>query len=249
MFDKNVVAIIPARSGSVSIPHKNIRLFKDKPLIAHSICQALILKEEGLINDVIVSTDSREYKEIAEFWGARVPFLRPVEISGELSTDYEFLKHFVEWKEENEPDTVPDVLIQFRPTYPNRRVELLREMVTTFLREYDNYDSLRTVIPFEKSPFKMYIVNNDELKPLFDVSPNGVKEPYNVGRQMLPSAYLHNGYLDILKTDILLKKKSITGDRIRAFIMNEDELDDVDYEIDWARAEKKMNNILENNFI
>lgn len=240
-MSKKGVAIIPARSGSKSIPHKNIRLFNGKPLIAHSIFQAQRLKEDNLIEDIIVSTDSDEYKEIAEKWGARVPFLRPIEISGDESTDYEFLKHFVDWKINNEPNSIPDFIIQFRPTYPLRNHTLLTNMVLTFLNEFNQYDSLRTVVPIDKTPYKMYHLDENHLKPIFSISPNGIKEPYNVGRQMLPPAYLHNGYLDILKTDTLLKKNSISGDRIYGYVMDESETDDIDYEVDWARAEKKLN--------
>ena len=235
-----ISAIIPARSGSKSIPHKNIRVFNDKPLIAHSICQAKKLEEMGLLNEIIVSTDSIEYKKVAEEWGARVPFLRPAEISGDESTDYEFLKHFVDWKIENEPDSIPDIIIQLRPTYPNRSIEKMADMITIFKKEFDEYDSLRTVVPVDKTPFKMYFMENNDLKPLFYTSPNGIKEPYNVGRQILPPTYLHNGYVDILKTDTLLKKNSISGERIRAYLMDNNETDDIDYENDWVKAEKKL---------
>jgi len=73
-----ILAIIPARSGSKSIPHKNIRSLGGKPLIAYSIEHAL---RSLLINRVIVSTDSGYYAEIARSFGAEVPFLRPAEFS------------------------------------------------------------------------------------------------------------------------------------------------------------------------
>lgn len=237
-MSKKTVAIIPARSGSKSIPHKNIKIFRDKPLIAHSILQACQLKDDGLLDDIFVSTDSHEYQIISEKWGARVPFLRPPEISGDNSTDYEFLKHFIDWKVNNEPDSLPDTIIQFRPTYPGRSYKIIRDIYQTFMNNYDNYDSLRTVVPIEKTPYKMYHMNGDHLIPIFKTGPNGINEPYNIGRQLLPPSYLHNGYLDIIKTDTILKKNSITGDSIYGYIMNENEIDDIDYESDWIRAEK-----------
>ena len=81
---KNIVAIIPARSGSKGIKNKNIRLLAGKPLIAYSIEHAL---KANSIDRVIVSTDCLEYAKIAREDGAEVPFLRPAEISGDMALD------------------------------------------------------------------------------------------------------------------------------------------------------------------
>ena len=70
----NVIAIIPARSGSKSVTDKNIKLLSGHPLIAYSIVAAKLSKE---IKRVVVSTDSEEYAEIAKKYGAEVPFIRP----------------------------------------------------------------------------------------------------------------------------------------------------------------------------
>ena len=73
-----ILALIPARSGSKTIPHKNIKMYRDKPLIAHSI---EVAKQSKYINDIVVSTDSEKYANISKYYGARVPYLRPKEIS------------------------------------------------------------------------------------------------------------------------------------------------------------------------
>ena len=73
-----ILAIIPARSGSKGIPHKNIKLFKGKPLLAWSITQA---KKSSYINKIIVSTDSEKYQRIAISFGAEAPFLRPKKLA------------------------------------------------------------------------------------------------------------------------------------------------------------------------
>ena len=80
----NILAIIPARSGSKSVPHKNIRLINDKPMLAYSIEHAL---QSKLINRVIVSTESEEYAEIAREYGAETPFIRPIEYAQDQSID------------------------------------------------------------------------------------------------------------------------------------------------------------------
>ena len=147
---KKILCIIPARSGSKSLPHKNIKDFKGKPLLAWSIDQA---KQSRFCNQmrVIVSTDSKHYAEIAKNWGAEVPFLRPEELSGDKSTDYECMKHAVEWLKENENYT-PEIILQLRPTQPCRKVEDINKCLELFLENQAKYDSLRTVVEFDKSP-------------------------------------------------------------------------------------------------
>ena len=85
LLNQNTIAIIPARSGSKGVPDKNINLLGRYPLIAYSIAAA---KLAG-IPRVIVSTDSEQYAEFAKRYGAEVPFLRPVELSEDNSTDYD----------------------------------------------------------------------------------------------------------------------------------------------------------------
>ena len=90
---ENVIAIIPARSGSKGVPGKNIALLGGYPLIAYSIAAA---KLSG-IDRVLVSTDSEEYALITRRYGAETPFVRPDEISSDQSTDFEFMRHAIDW--------------------------------------------------------------------------------------------------------------------------------------------------------
>ena len=227
-----VLALIPARGGSKGIKMKNIKEFRGKPLIYWSIKLALDCK---VVNRVIVSTDNKNIKRVAEECGADVPFLRPKEISGDLSTDYEFIKHCLDYLKENGEDE-PDIIVQLRPTYPTRKLEILNETLDIFIKNLDKYDSLRTVYEMEKSPYKMYNIEDGELKPLFK-EVKGIKEPYNQCRQLLPKTYIHNGYIDLIKTEIVEKKYSITGDRIYPYLMSKEEYHDIDTEEDWKDAE------------
>lgn len=229
--------IIPARGGSKGIPRKNIKLFKNKPLIEWSILQSKSSKYFNNNSKVFVTTDDLEIQKIALDCGAECPFLRPSEISQDLSTDYEFMEHFINYLINNKIK-IPDLIIQMRPTYPTRKVKVIDEIIKIFLDNFDNYESLRTVIENEKTPYKMYNIIDNNLVPLFK-EVNNIKEPYNQCRQKLPKTYLHNGYLDIIKTSILINKKSISGDKILPFIMDKNEIDDIDTIEDWYAAEKK----------
>jgi len=90
------VAIIPARGGSKRIPRKNIRIFAGKPIIAYSIEAAL---QSALFDRVIVSTDDEEISDVAQNWGAEVPFLRPKEIADDYCGTNDVVKHCLQWLE------------------------------------------------------------------------------------------------------------------------------------------------------
>ena len=93
-----VLCVIGARGGSQGLPGKNTKELLGKPLIAWTIETAL---ETSEIDRVIVSTDSKRYAEISKKFGAEVPFLRPAKLSGNKSSDYDFMLHAVKWFEQN----------------------------------------------------------------------------------------------------------------------------------------------------
>lgn len=222
-----ILCIIPARSGSKGLPGKNIMNFKGKPMLTWSIEHAQKSKYADTIK-IIVSTDSEKYAKIACEYGAETPFLRPQEISGDLSSDYECIKHCVDWLKENE-NYESDIILHLRPTQPCREVDDIDKCLDIFIENRESYDSLRTVIPFEKSPFKMYSIDDNQLKPLFNEI-NGITEPYNQARQILPQCYLHNGYIDILNTSIV-QNGTISGNNILPYIMdcnNNVDIDNID---------------------
>ena len=92
------IAIIPARGGSKRIPRKNIKNFHGKPLIAYSIEVAL---KSGLFDKVVVSTDDEEIADIAQKYGATVPFLRPKELSDDFTGTGEVINHTIEYLNQN----------------------------------------------------------------------------------------------------------------------------------------------------
>jgi N-acylneuraminate cytidylyltransferase len=129
-----------------------------------------------------------------------------------------------------------------RPTYPNREVAVIDDAIEKFLSKYDEFDSLRTIVDNEKTPFKMYTIDDSRLCPLFE-NIDGIVEPYNQARQLLPKTYLHNGYLDIVKTENLILTDSITGKRIMPYLLKKDETDDIDTIEDWEKSEEKFRKI------
>lgn len=226
-----VHVLIPARSGSKSIPNKNIREYRGYPLLTHSIRVALSVKR---VSRVVVSTDAPYIQTLAQEHGAEAPFLRPVDISGDESTDLECFSHYLSWLRENKQE-VPDVIVHLRPTYPERTSRLLESCLDLFLKHLETHDSLRTVISVDKPPVKMYTVEDNVLCPLFSRW-RDMDEPYNQVRQKFPPFYWHNGCVDIVKRETIEEKKSMSGTTIYPFIMEERCDLDIDTEDDWNRS-------------
>lgn len=228
----NIIALIPARSGSKGISDKNIKLYKGEPLLSHSI---KVAQQSKYIKDVYVSTDSVIYQEIALKYNAKITPLRPDEISTDLSPDLDTFKFCID-----NINPIPDIIVHLRPTYPNRNVQLLDNCIEQFLKHYTLYDSLRTVVPIKKSPIKMYYIEDNNLVPYFKEFQKFKygDEPYNQARQNFPDTYLHNGCIDIVKTSTILDNNLLSGNSILPYIMDENECNDIDDIEDFINSEK-----------
>ncbi|KAA3642741.1 MAG: acylneuraminate cytidylyltransferase family protein [Chloroflexi bacterium] len=226
-----VLALIPARGGSKSIPRKNVHAFDGHPLIAYSIASALAAET---VTRVIVSTDNEEIAEVSKRYGAEVPFTRPDEHAQDETPDLPVFQHALEWLAENE-DYKPDIVVQLRPTSPLRRLEHIDNAVLR-LAERRDVDAVRTVcVPFQ-NPFKMWTIGQDGvMQPLMQTE---FKEPYNMPRQALPDVYWQTGYVDAVWADTILNKDSMTGDRILPLVIDASDWIDIDAPDDWRRAER-----------
>jgi N-acylneuraminate cytidylyltransferase len=228
-----ILALIPARGGSKSIPRKNIRPFAGAPLIAYSIAAALAAET---ITRVLVSTDDQQIAEIARHYGAEAPFLRPAACSQDHTPDLPVYQHALAWLAQNE-GYQPEIVVQLRPTSPLRRVRHIDEAVYRLL-ERPEADSVRTVcIPFQ-NPFKMWRIGADGfMQPLLTTQ---FKEPYNMPRQELPEVFWQTGYVDAAWAETILKKDSMTGSAILPLIIDPSEWIDIDSPDDWRRAERLL---------
>jgi CMP-N-acetylneuraminic acid synthetase len=230
---KDVLALIPARGGSKSIPRKNIRQFAGCPLIAYSICAALAAET---ISRVIVSTDDEQIAAISRQYGAETPFLRPAQLALDNTPDLPVFEHVLNWLMENEGYR-PEIIVQLRPTSPLRRVWHINEAVHRLL-EHPEADAIRTVcVPFQ-NPYKMWQIGQDGLmQPLIQTS---LTEPYNMPRQLLPEVYWQTGYVDAAWIDTILEKKSMTGAFILPLVIPSGDWIDIDSADDWRRAERLL---------
>ena len=232
-----VLAIIPARGGSKSIPRKNIRDLAGHPLIAYSIAAGLAA---GTVTRLVVSTDDEEIAGVARRYGAEVPFLRPAEYSQDNTTDLPVFRHALKWLQEKETYR-PEIVVQLRPTSPFRRVRHIDQAVNLLL-EHPLADAARTVcIPFQ-NPFKMWRIAPDGFMQPLGRELGVQDEPYNQPRQVLPEVFWQTGYVDACRADTILEKHSMTGERILPVVINQSEWIDIDSPDDWLRAERLLEN-------
>ena len=226
----NIIAVIPARSGSKSIPHKNIRKLAGKPMLAYSIEHA---KKSGYINRIILSTDSPEYAKIGEEYGAEVPFLRPAEYATDSALDIDVFFHCLSYLKEKEGN-VPDIVVQLRPTYPIRNTEDIDNMIELLLNNPEA-DSVRSIAPAKEIPYKMW--QKDEQGKLSPVMKD-IPECYNMPRQSLPKVYYQNACIDVVRGSVILDQRSMTGHCILGYEMEKNY--DIDSEEEFRKAEEYL---------
>lgn len=122
------IAIIPARSGSKGLPNKNIKLLHGKPLLAYTIEAAI---QSGCFAEIMVSTDSEKYAEIAREYGACVPFLRSKKTSSDTASSWDMVEEVLDnYKALNK---VFESFCLLQPTSPLRRGDDIKNAYDLFV--------------------------------------------------------------------------------------------------------------------
>lgn len=225
------IALIPARAGSKRVEHKNVRILAGHPVIAYTIAAA---RDSGIFQRVVVSTDSSDYAAIARHYGAEVPFLRPVEISGDLSPDIEWVDYTLQ-KLRAQGDEF-DCFSILRPTSPFRHPATIRRAWNEFVTE-QGVDSLRAVEKCKQHPGKMWVVRQRRMSPLLPLGAPGL--PWHSSQyQSLPEVYAQNASLEIAWCRVVFEGRNISGSVLIPFLTEGYEGFDVNESIDWEIAER-----------
>ena len=214
------IAVIPARSGSKGLPNKNILMLGNKPLIAYTIEAALKSNE---FERVIVSTDSLEYKYIAEKFGAEV-FMRSEELSNDKASSFVVIEDVL-----NKIETAIDYFVLLQVTSPFRNENHIKESIKLFEDGINEYDFLVSMQKSDKS--------SSLIKPIYD---SGTLEEYNIdysnySRQKYDE-YHPNGAIFIGKVKEYLEQKHFFGKRSKAYFMNKEDSIDIDDSLDFEIA-------------
>jgi CMP-N-acetylneuraminic acid synthetase len=224
-----IVGLIPARAGSKRVPDKNIRSLAGHPVMAYTIAAAL---GSEVFSDVIVSTDTEQYAEIARYYGAEVPFLRPSELAGDISPDIEWLGYTL--KKLVGDGRKYDCFSILRPTSPFRLPQTIQRAWQAFLTE-EGIDSLRAVEKCRQHPGKMWVIRRRRMMPLLPLSPP--EQPWHSSQyQSLPQVYVQNASLEIAWTKVVFEENTIAGTVLMPFVTENYEGFDVNNAYDWNMA-------------
>jgi len=224
------IAFIPARSGSKRLLNKNIKILNGHPLLAYTVRAAI---DSGVFDDVICATDSEQYADIARHYGAEVPFIRPLELSGDKSPDIEW----VVWALNALKDMGRsyDAFSILRPTSPFRQPRTIRRAWFEFSKE-PGADSLRAIQKCKQHPGKMWVVRGKRMFPVMPFTEDLV--PWHSSQYAaLPEIYEQDASLEIARTRVALEQHTIAGDTIIPFISQGLEGFDINEPEDWLLAE------------
>ncbi|MCL1852031.1 MAG: pseudaminic acid cytidylyltransferase [Peptococcaceae bacterium] len=219
------IAIIPARGGSKRIPRKNIREFCGQPIMAYSIQAAL---KSGLFDTVMVSTDDAEIAEIAQEFGAQVPFKRSAKNSGDLASTAEVLAEVLEQYSLRGQEFEQVCCIY--PAAPFVTAEKLTKGMS-LLAEQANY--VLPVVQYSYNPLRAVVIRDNYIH---------MQYPQFLGArsQDLEPIYHDCGQFYCAKTAAFLRDKTLIGEKTVPLIMPESEVQDIDTPEDWKAAESKF---------
>jgi N-acylneuraminate cytidylyltransferase len=218
------LAVIPARGGSKRIPHKNIRLFNGKPMIAWSIAAA---QDSGCFDVVAVSTDDREIAAVAERYGAAVPFLRPTELADDHVGTFPVVRHAVEWYCRDA--VAPSEVCCVYATAPFLDPVDIRYGLDVLEAQGSGFAFAVTSFP---SPIQRALrLNDDSRVEMFH------PEHFSARSQDLEPAYHDAGQFYWGRTSAWRNEKRVFGPQATAVILPRYRVQDIDTEEDWEMAE------------
>lgn len=224
------IAIIPARSGSKGLKDKNIKMMNGKPLLAYSISAA---KAAGVFDEIMLSTDSQKYADIAIKYGASVPFLRSEKNSSDTAGSWDMVLEVLNNYKDlgREFDTV--CLLQ--PTSPLRIGKDISDAYADFHKS--EVDALTSVCEVDHSPLWAMTFGEDRMLTEYK------KHSSNAPRQKLATYYRINGAIYIRKIEYGKTGAELIDAKEIAFIMDKRRSVDIDDEFDFAIGEYLMNKL------
>jgi CMP-N-acetylneuraminic acid synthetase len=226
----SAVALIPARSGSERVRDKNVRPLAGHPLLAYAIAAA---RQAGVFDRVVCSTDSGKIAEVAQRYGADVPFLRPSEFATSTSPDIEWIGHALDHLDEHY-----DLFAIVRATNPFRGPDALRRGYEQLLATPEA-DSIRAVELVKQHPGKMWVLEGKLMRPLLDQS--HLEVAWHAGQyQALPAIYVQNSALEIAWTRVVSQTGTREGRVVAPFLTEGYEGFNIDDEDDWDRARRLL---------
>ncbi|WP_300448383.1 acylneuraminate cytidylyltransferase family protein [uncultured Helicobacter sp.] len=231
---QNILCVIGARGGSKGVKNKNIMPIAGKPLLAHTIIQAL---QSRLFSHIVLSTDSEDIAKVGEEYGAEVFFLRDKALATDDSGKLPAIRDAL-LRSEAHYKTHFDVIFDLDATSPLRLVSDITQAYEQFL--HDDNDILITASPARKSPyFNLIEIFEEEGEKRVNLSKKPPKPILR--RQDSPKCYDMNASIYIWKREALLENDSVFTPNTGLFIMPEERSIDIDTPLDFAFVDFMLN--------
>ena len=224
-----IISLIPARGGSKGIKNKNLTEIEGKSLVGHSITHSL---QSALIQRTFLSSDSEAIIQEGIKYGAEVPFVRPAELAADHVLDIPVFEHLLAYLKETE-NYIPDIVVHLRPTAPYRDPQWI-DAAIQLLVDHPDADSVRSVSEPSQHPYRVFSI--DEQGFLDPIMKHEHPQPYLLRRQDLPKMYFYNCVIDVTRAETITKQHSMTGSKIYPYIMDPDDVIDIDTPLDLAFA-------------
>lgn len=220
------LAVITARGGSKRIPRKNIKEFCGKPIIQYSIEAAL---QSGIFDEVMVSTEDEEIKEIALSCGAKVPFMRSADMAGDMAMTHEVILEVLESYRKLGQEF--DYVCCIYPTAPFITAQRLKESKEKL--EETGADGVIPVVAFSFPPQRCFVIRDEKVS---------YKWPeYRLSRSQDLEKYYHDcGQYYFLRVNRFEETKNMVMENTIPMITDEMEVQDIDNYEDWELAELKF---------
>ena len=235
MLKKQLLIIIPARSGSKTIKNKNTKKINGVPLIEYTFRFINKIKENS--KEVYCSTDSSKIQNLAIKFGIVSKPMRPKKYSKDNSRDIDFVNHSL--KVFLKKKIKFKYCLILRPTNPIRSKSNLNNSYKQFIKN-KKADSLKSIFPTKKTPFKSWLKSGKFIKPITKLK--NFHESYNAPRQQLPRAFDQTGTYEYIRINYKKSINSISGKNITYYDIPENECFDVDNIKDIKNLEQYLKN-------
>jgi len=224
-----VLAIVPARGGSKGVPGKNVRKLAGRTLLDYTAHAA---RDSGVIDRIVLSTDSDDIADAGTRAGLEVPFMRPSSLAQDDTPMLPVIQHALETVAAD--GWTPDVVVLLQPTSPLRRASHVRDAVNTLLQE--NADSVVTVVelPRHLSPDYVMRIEDGVLRPFLAEGASVTR------RQDARPAYSRDGTVYACWRTTIEKWGNIYGERCQPLILDAADSLSIDSPADWAEAERRL---------
>ena len=223
----NILAVIPARGDSKSIPRKNIVNVNGKPLISYTINAAL---EVDCLTDIVVSTEDPEIAEISKELGAQVPFIRPLNLASDDAQSFPVIEHALHFMEKARGFKY-DAILMLQPTSPLRTSKHINDSIDLFnSEECDSVVSIASV--GGNHPLRMKRLEGNKLVNYIDQGFWDMRP-----RQILPDVYIRNGAIYLIRRDVIIEQSQLIGTMCLGYVMSDIQSVNIDTPIDLMVAE------------